>query len=87
MKRIFCLALLASMTGCTMLDPIETPEQENATTVVDAVEGDKSSDESSGIVDTLRGRTDQWRAILLGPQFTLSKNRNTTQPRPVLYLT
>ena len=58
MKRIFCLALLASMTGCTMLDPIETPEQENATTVVDAVEGDKSSDESSGIVDTLRGRTD-----------------------------
>ncbi|UPR46801.1 flagellar basal body L-ring protein FlgH [Vibrio cyclitrophicus] len=58
MKRIFCLALVLSMTGCAVLDPIETPAQENATTVVDAVEGDKSADESSGIIDTLRGRTD-----------------------------
>lgn len=58
MKRLLCLAMIASMTGCTMLEPIETPETENATTIVDAVEGDKSSEESSGIVDTLRGRTD-----------------------------
>ncbi|WP_394252496.1 flagellar basal body L-ring protein FlgH [Vibrio profundi] len=58
MKRLLCLAMIASMTGCTMLEPIETPETENATTIVDAVEGDKSSEESAGIVDTLRGRTD-----------------------------
>ncbi len=73
MKRIFCLALLTSMTGCTVLDPIETPAQENATTVVDAVEGDKSA-EGSGIIDTLRGRTDPSRAILHGHQSTRRRN-------------
>ncbi len=58
MKRISLIALVTLMSGCTMLEPIETPEVVNATTVVDAVEGDKSKDESSGIVDTLRGRSD-----------------------------
>ncbi|HAS6197196.1 TPA: flagellar basal body L-ring protein FlgH [Vibrio vulnificus] len=58
MKRISLIALVTIMSGCTMLEPIETPEVVNATTVVDAVEGDKSKDESSGIVDTLRGRSD-----------------------------
>lgn len=58
MKRICLLALIATMSGCTMLEPIETDEVSQATTVVDAVEGDKSKDESSGIIDTLRGRSD-----------------------------
>lgn len=58
MKRICLLALITTMSGCAMLEPIETDEVTQATTVVDAVEGDKSKDESSGIVDTLRGRND-----------------------------
>ena len=58
MKRICLLALIATMSGCAMLEPIETDEVTQATTVVDAVEGDKSKEESSGIVDTLRGRSD-----------------------------
>ncbi len=58
MKRISLLALILNMSGCSMLEPIETDEVSQATTVVDAVEGDKSQDESNGLVDTLRGRTD-----------------------------
>ncbi|MGP8306539.1 flagellar basal body L-ring protein FlgH [Vibrio sp. YIC-376] len=58
MKRICLFALISTMSGCAMLDPIEADEVSQATTVVDAVEGDKSKEESSGIVDTLRGRTD-----------------------------
>ncbi|MCF8779637.1 flagellar basal body L-ring protein FlgH [Vibrio sp. IRLE0018] len=58
MKRISLIVLVTIMSGCTMLEPIETSEVVNATTVVDAVEGDKSKSESSGIVDTLRGRSD-----------------------------
>lgn len=58
MKRLSLIALVAIMSGCTMLEPIETTEVTHATTVVDAVEGDKSKDESTGIVDTLRGRSD-----------------------------
>ncbi|MEF1340016.1 flagellar basal body L-ring protein, partial [Vibrio rotiferianus] len=57
MKRISLLALILTMSGCSMLEPIETDEVSQATTVVDAVEGDKSQDESNGLVDTLRGRT------------------------------
>ncbi|NMU24016.1 flagellar basal body L-ring protein, partial [Vibrio parahaemolyticus] len=48
MKRICLLALIATMSGCAMLEPIETDEVTQATTVVDAVEGDKSKEESSG---------------------------------------
>ncbi len=58
MKRICLLALISTMSGCAMLESIEADEVSQATTVVDAVEGDKSKEESSGIVDTLRGRTD-----------------------------
>ncbi|MDK9779220.1 MULTISPECIES: flagellar basal body L-ring protein FlgH [Vibrio] len=58
MKRISLLTLILTMSGCSMLEPIETDEVSQATTVVDAVEGDKSQDESNGLVDTLRGRTD-----------------------------
>ncbi|MEH0666569.1 flagellar basal body L-ring protein FlgH [Vibrio scophthalmi] len=59
MMRVISVILIALLSGCTMLDmPIETPDVVQGTTTVDAVEGDKSSDDSSGIVDTLRGRTD-----------------------------
>lgn len=59
MKRLLSLAFITVMSGCSMLQPpIETPETIQGTTVVDAVEGDKASEESSGLVDTLRNRTD-----------------------------
>ncbi|CAH8200994.1 flagellar basal body L-ring protein FlgH [Vibrio aestuarianus] len=59
MKRLLSLAFITVMSGCSMLQPpIETPETVQGTTVVDAVEGDKASEESSGLVDTLRNRTD-----------------------------
>ncbi|MDE1265998.1 flagellar basal body L-ring protein FlgH [Vibrio aestuarianus] len=59
MKRLLSLAFITVMSGCSMLQPpIETPETVQGTTVVDAVEGDKASEESSGLVDALRNRTD-----------------------------
>lgn len=59
MKRLLSLAFITVMSGCSMLQPpTETPETVQGTTVVDAVEGDKASEESSGLVDTLRSRTD-----------------------------
>ncbi|MDE1351508.1 flagellar basal body L-ring protein FlgH [Vibrio aestuarianus] len=59
MKRLLSLAFITVMSGCSMLQPpIETPETVQGTTVVDAVEGDKAAQESSGLVDTLRNRTD-----------------------------
>ncbi|MDE1310464.1 flagellar basal body L-ring protein FlgH [Vibrio aestuarianus] len=59
MKRLLSLAFITVMSGCSMLQPpIETPETVQGTKVVDAVEGDKASEESSGLVDTLRNRTD-----------------------------
>ncbi|KIE20582.1 flagellar L-ring protein FlgH [Vibrio sinaloensis] len=59
MNRLFALFVVAVMSGCTMLEPpVETPDVIGGTTTVDAVEGDKSGDDQSGIVDTLRGRND-----------------------------
>ncbi|ROV62017.1 flagellar basal body L-ring protein FlgH [Vibrio ponticus] len=59
MTRILPLSLIILMSGCSMLQPpVDTPDMVQGTTTVDAVEGDKSADESSGIIDTLRGRTD-----------------------------
>ncbi|OAJ94108.1 flagellar basal body L-ring protein FlgH [Vibrio bivalvicida] len=59
MNRIIALFTLAVMSGCTMLEPpIETPDVTQGTTTVDAVEGDKSKQESSGLVDSMRGRSD-----------------------------
>ncbi|WP_194437045.1 flagellar basal body L-ring protein FlgH [Vibrio fluminensis] len=59
MIRILPLALIVLMSGCSMLQPpVDTPDVVQGTTTVDAVEGDKSADDSSGIIDTLRGRTD-----------------------------
>ncbi|WP_260259078.1 flagellar basal body L-ring protein FlgH [Vibrio intestinalis] len=59
MNRVLTLIAIALMSGCSMLEPpVEAPDVVEATTTVDAVEGDKSGDDSSGIIDTLRGRTD-----------------------------
>ena len=59
MNRLLALVLLAVMSGCTMLEPpIETPDVIQGTTNVDAVEGDKSDQDSTGMIDALRGRTD-----------------------------
>jgi flagellar L-ring protein precursor FlgH len=59
MIRILTIMTVLLMSGCAMLEPpIETPDVVQGTTTVDAVEGDRSADESSGIIDTLRGRND-----------------------------
>ncbi len=58
MKRICLLALISTVSGCAILEPMEPYEAAQTTTVVDAVEGDKSKEENTGMVDTLRGRTD-----------------------------
>ncbi|NOH72469.1 flagellar basal body L-ring protein FlgH [Vibrio pectenicida] len=59
MNRLLTIISLVLLSGCSMLEvPIETSDIVQGTTTVDAVEGDKSEEESSGIIDTLRGRTD-----------------------------
>jgi len=59
MNRLLALLMMAVMSGCTMLEPpIETPDVVQGTTNVDAVEVDKSEQESAGMIETLRGRTD-----------------------------
>ncbi|NOH64411.1 flagellar basal body L-ring protein FlgH [Vibrio sp. RE88] len=59
MNRLLTILAIALLSGCSMLEaPVETSDVIQGTTTVDAVEGDKSQDESSGIVDTLRGRSD-----------------------------
>lgn len=86
MKRICLLALITTMSGCAMLEPIETDEVTQATTVVDAVEGDKSKDESSGIVDTLRGEMIRLLVIQRGLQSTQNKSLSIMLRRRVLCL-
>ncbi len=60
MKRLVSLIFILTLSGCGLLpEEIETSDVTAGTTVVDAVEGDKAAEESdSGIVDTLRKRTD-----------------------------
>ncbi|MFC1234355.1 flagellar basal body L-ring protein FlgH [Vibrio sp. F74] len=59
MKRIFGLVLIMTMSGCTMLSPTdEGTDVEQSTTLVDAVEGDQSEAEDSGLIDVLRTRDD-----------------------------
>ncbi len=59
MTRILALLVVTVLSGCSLLPPpIESSDVVQGTTTVDAVEGDKSSDDESGIVDTLRGRKD-----------------------------
>ncbi|WP_428775411.1 flagellar basal body L-ring protein FlgH [Vibrio sp.] len=59
MKRLLCICAIATLSGCSLMPEAEqTNEPTSGTTVVDAVEGDKAEQESTGITDTLRGRTD-----------------------------
>ncbi|PMH40991.1 flagellar basal body L-ring protein [Vibrio sp. 10N.286.49.B3] len=58
MRYLFSFILLFLLSGCVALTPPIENDIEQVTTVVDAVEGDRSQDESSGIIDTLRGRND-----------------------------
>ena len=62
MKRLLCLLMLTTLTGCEALlvqNPnLQDSEVTSATTNVDAVEGDKAKEEGGGIIDTLRGRND-----------------------------
>jgi flagellar L-ring protein precursor FlgH len=58
MKRLLGCLFILMLSGCSMM-PEETAENDQqATTVVDAIEGDKSEDTSTGMVDTLRNRAD-----------------------------
>ncbi|MCL9777443.1 MULTISPECIES: flagellar basal body L-ring protein FlgH [Vibrio] len=57
MKKLFCITVLAVLSGCAQFGPQESVDEvADSTTAVDAVEGDRT--QSTGIVDTLRGRTD-----------------------------
>ncbi|UUM31268.1 flagellar basal body L-ring protein FlgH [Vibrio japonicus] len=59
MSRLLALLMVSVMSGCSLMpSPVETSDVAQGTTTVDAVEGDKSADDESGIVDTLRGRKD-----------------------------
>ncbi|SDG69818.1 flagellar L-ring protein precursor FlgH [Vibrio xiamenensis] len=59
MKRLLALVFASMMSGCALLQPpVDTANVEQGTTTVDAVEGDKTSQDTTGTVDTLRGRTD-----------------------------
>ncbi len=60
MKRLLCLLMLTTLTGCQMVQNPNFRDNEinSATTNVDAVEGNKIEEEDTGIVDTLRGRND-----------------------------
>ncbi len=58
MKRIITLTLAALLTGCALPPSMEEDDISSATTVVDAVEGDKSEEESGGIIGLLRKRVD-----------------------------
>lgn len=56
MKRLMPCVFAVLMTGCVGMQPPETPEDISGVTDVDAVEG--SQDQSGGLVDALRRRTD-----------------------------
>ena len=59
MKRLFVIFFVTILSGCSFLPPpIDTPDIEAGTTTIDAVEGDKVEEDNSGILDTLRGRSD-----------------------------
>ncbi len=62
MRWILASLVVVTLSGCAQgwnfkEDSAET-DVNTATTTVDAVEGDKSSQESTGLIDTMRGRND-----------------------------
>ena len=59
MFRWIVVALMLGLSGCSMIGGADqNAVTEQGTTLVDAVEGDKSEDQSSGMVDSLRNRVD-----------------------------
>lgn len=74
------------MTGCTVLIQLRRQRKRTATTVVDAVEGDKSAEESSGIIDTLRGRTDPIAGDPAWAPINPKENQSIMQRQQVLCL-
>ncbi len=59
MNRLLALFFASMLSGCALLQPpVETSDVAQGTTTVDAVEGDKTSQDSAGLVDSLRGRSD-----------------------------
>ncbi|CAH0525152.1 flagellar basal body L-ring protein FlgH [Vibrio hippocampi] len=59
MKKLVLATLMLVMGGCAQFNPPETIDDVvDSTTTVDAVEGDLSQSDSTGLVDTMRGRTD-----------------------------
>lgn len=60
MKRLVSIALVSLLSGCGLLpDNSEPIDTNTGSTLVDAVEGDKSAEtNNNGLVDTLRNRTD-----------------------------
>ncbi len=59
MKALYLVALTTLLNGCSALLMPDEQEAPQPTTVVDAIEGDKSQPESNeGLVDSLRGRAD-----------------------------
>ncbi len=59
MNRLLILIMVMSMSGCALLQaPSDLTDVSKATTTVDAVEGDKTTQDSTGLVDNLRGRVD-----------------------------
>ncbi|WCE28992.1 flagellar basal body L-ring protein FlgH [Vibrio sp. SCSIO 43137] len=58
MKNYIALLMLALLSGCSLAPSDSGSDVEQATTLVDAVEGDKSEEEDTGVIDTLRSRID-----------------------------
>jgi flagellar L-ring protein FlgH len=59
LKLLPALSVLLVLSGCSLMpEPTQETVTDNGTTVVDAVEGDKSQDSQTGIVDGLRNRKD-----------------------------
>ncbi len=58
MNRLLFVSLTLVMAGCTAIQEVDGTDPNAGTTIVDAIEGDKSDESNTGIVDTLRGRTD-----------------------------
>ncbi len=59
MKRLLVIIFIMTLSGCGLLpEQAATSDVTAGTTAVDAVEGDQSADTNTGLVDTLRNRTD-----------------------------
>ncbi|NLS11623.1 flagellar basal body L-ring protein FlgH [Vibrio sp. SM6] len=57
-RLILSVCLIGVMPGCALLNQENADDVTQATTVVDAVEGEQSNAQQTGLLDTLRGRVD-----------------------------